>query len=474
MKKLSCLFLLIPFLSYSQITITSANLPNIGDTIITASDFSSNYSPGNSGVNQNWNFSLANGMPDMLLGFIDPLLTPYQANFPNSNICAKLDSATYYYLNRSINGLSAVGYVDAGMIYPFSKMLLPTPLSYLDTIINTQILFQFDTVLTPAIPLFFINGTIGPYVVDSIKQVYGNIDKYIVDGWGQVQLPHGSFDALRVFETIFNFDNVSYKVIDTISGISQWVQDSSSSSSYWESSRYSWKTNDSLVNWNLAEIETDSLGNPYGDLVYYLGNSINSIIISPPMVNIEKLVDVSCYGISDGLIMLDVVGTNPPFSFNWTGPNGFMASTQDIFNLEAGSYSLVLSDANGNQVTLSYTISEPPLLVGSIIQSGIDLTVNINGGVSPYSYTWNTGDTLATITPLSNGIYSCDVEDKLGCSITISFNVINMPSAIVESNSEREIIKILDLLGRDIKKKKGTSLLYIYDNGTVEKKIIIE
>ena len=71
MKKLIYLFLLFPLLSYSQITVTSANLPNIGDTVITASDFGS-YMPGASGVSQNWNFSNAAGTPEMLLGFIDP------------------------------------------------------------------------------------------------------------------------------------------------------------------------------------------------------------------------------------------------------------------------------------------------------------------------------------------------------------------------------------------------------------------
>ena len=56
MKKILYLILLLPFLSYSQIIVTSANLPNIGDTVITAEDFG-NYLPGPSGANQNWNFA---------------------------------------------------------------------------------------------------------------------------------------------------------------------------------------------------------------------------------------------------------------------------------------------------------------------------------------------------------------------------------------------------------------------------------
>ena len=472
MKKLIYLFLLLPFLSYSQITVTSNNLPNIGDTVITAYDYGT-YLPGSSGSNQNWNFSNAAGTPEMLLGFIDPLVTPYQSIFPSSNICAKLDSATYYYLNRSVNGLAAVGYVDLGMVYTYSKMLLPTPLNYLDTITNTQILFQWDTLLSPPLPSILV-GIPGPYTIDSIKSNYGNTDKYIVDGWGQVQLPNGTFDALRVYETSYEFDNTLLKITDTLTGLSQWVQEPNSGSISWNESRYSWRTNDSTITWSLAEIQTDSAGNPYGDIVYYLGNSLNSIVVSPPMVDLDKLVDVSCNGFSDGFIMLDVFGTAFPFTSSWAGPNGFTDASQDIFNLFAGTYMVTVTDANGNSTVETYVINEPPSLTASISQSALDLTANVSGGIPPYSYTWITGDTLSTITPSSNGIYSCDVKDKAGCIINVVFIVTNVPTSILEFNSERKLLKITDLLGKETERNRNEPLFYIYDDGTIENKIIIE
>ena len=42
------------------------------------------------------------------------------------------------------------------------------------------------------------------------------------------------------------------------------------------------------------------------------------------------------------------------------------------------------------------------------------------------------------------------------------------------TNSNNRAIKITDLLGREIKEKKNQPLFYIYDDGTVEKKIILE
>ena len=41
-------------------------------------------------------------------------------------------------------------------------------------------------------------------------------------------------------------------------------------------------------------------------------------------------------------------------------------------------------------------------------------------------------------------------------------------------NTEKMLLKITDILGRETRGKKNEPLFYIYDDGTVEKKIIIE
>ena len=52
-------------------------------------------------------------------------------------------------------------------------------------------------------------------------------------------------------------------------------------------------------------------------------------------------------------------------------------------------------------------------------------------------------------------------------NITSTFN-IPTPS------SNRELEKVVDVLGREVNEKRNTPLFYIYNDGTVEKKIIIE
>jgi len=47
-------------------------------------------------------------------------------------------------------------------------------------------------------------------------------------------------------------------------------------------------------------------------------------------------------------------------------------------------------------------------------------------------------------------------------------------TSIQEHTTNKELLKVTDLLGRETKGKTNEPLFYIYDDGTVEKKIILE
>jgi gliding motility-associated-like protein len=70
-----------------------------------------------------------------------------------------------------------------------------------------------------------------------------------------------------------------------------------------------------------------------------------------------------------GSINLSVRGGTKPYSFSWTGPNGFTASTEDLKNLPKGNYSVIVTDGNGCTERLTVVISgygmtcPPPLFV---------------------------------------------------------------------------------------------------------------
>jgi len=55
-----------------------------------------------------------------------------------------------------------------------------------------------------------------------------------------------------------------------------------------------------------------------------------------------------------------------------------------------------------------------------------------------------------------------------------NFTVIDGTTAIKDHSTNKELLKVTDLLGRETKGTKNEPLFYIYDDGTVDKKIIIE
>ena len=45
---------------------------------------------------------------------------------------------------------------------------------------------------------------------------------------------------------------------------------------------------------------------------------------------------------------------------------------------------------------------------------------------------------------------------------------------VIENDEVKELLKVIDVLGREVNEKRNTPLFYLYKDGTVEKKIIIE
>lgn len=60
---------------------------------------------------------------------------------------------------------------------------------------------------------------------------------------------------------------------------------------------------------------------------------------------------------SSGMIYVEsVTGGTEPYSFVWTGPNGFYSTDKDIFGLSDGLYQLTVTDANGCTQTIEYLL----------------------------------------------------------------------------------------------------------------------
>ena len=61
------------------------------------------------------------------------------------------------------------------------------------------------------------------------------------------------------------------------------------------------------------------------------------------------------------------------------------------------------------------------------------------------------------------------------CSTSVYIILQNSSSFITQDNVQnKELIKMIDIFGREAKGKKNEPLFYIYDDGTVEKKIVLD
>jgi hypothetical protein len=149
------------------------------------------------------------------------------------------------------------------------------------------------------------------------------------------------------------------------------------------------------------------------------------------VVNTSKT-DVLCKGGATGTASVTTNGGLAPLTYLWS--NG--ATTQNITNLVAGTYTVTVSDAYINVVNASVTITEPATVVDytsnvtNILCFGantgaIDLTPS--GGTSPYSYAWSNGTTTEDLANLLAGSYSITVSDANGCTASGSISVTQNP-----------------------------------------------
>lgn len=140
--------------------------------------------------------------------------------------------------------------------------------------------------------------------------------------------------------------------------------------------------------------------------------------------------DISCFGAGDGTIDVTPSGGLDPYTFDWTGPDGFTSSSEDLTELEAGVYDVTVLDANGCQGAAQVEIIEPAEISVVFTETNIDcfgaadgaVTLSTSGGTAPLDFTWTGPDGFVSenqnLSGLEPGDYEVTVEDVNGCSVT--------------------------------------------------------
>jgi len=136
----------------------------------------------------------------------------------------------------------------------------------------------------------------------------------------------------------------------------------------------------------------------------------------------------SATGANDGMATANPTGGTGPYTFAWS--NG--EQTQAITNLAPGTYTVVVTDANG--CTHQQSVEVASFLCAISPQSTIvnvncpgasngSVTISLVGGEAPFNYTWSNGGTTATINNLAGGTYTVDITDVNGCAVSATATV---------------------------------------------------
>lgn len=131
----------------------------------------------------------------------------------------------------------------------------------------------------------------------------------------------------------------------------------------------------------------------------------------------------ACSNSADGQIELAVSGGLPPYHYSWAdGQEGPIAT-----GLSAGLHTATITDAVGCVLLDSFTLQASyQLLIGINMLGSVrcrgDSTAALRavpvGGLAPFSFLWNTGQTTAEISGLPAGSYAVTITDANGCSVS--------------------------------------------------------
>jgi len=149
----------------------------------------------------------------------------------------------------------------------------------------------------------------------------------------------------------------------------------------------------------------------------------------------------------------------------------------------------------GDPITFSFYIVNQS---NTVIQDSISINLTVWDQFSQQSNNMSLGSYMTPSNSLSSGdslfiTYTTPVIQQmyfLGDNIVViwpslvtpflsdtsitTVHVLQNPASIQERITKKELLRTIDVLGRETKEIKNKPLFYIYDDGTVEKRITIE
>ncbi|MGL2963889.1 PKD domain-containing protein [Flavobacterium sp. RSB2_4_14] len=186
-----------------------------------------------------------------------------------------------------------------------------------------------------------------------------------------------------------------------------------------------------------------------------VGNNFTVTVTVNPAINPNVVANNNtCFGVNTASITTNITGGIPPYTINWTGPNGFTSAATSITNLLPGVYNVTIDDVGGCPFSNSYTIIEPADIVITVDSEsdstcfGSDngsINISVTGGTGSYFYTWTRNNnpfaTTQDISNLAPGTYVVSVTDVNNCGPkTETFTITEPPLLVVSLVSQTNVL----------------------------------
>jgi hypothetical protein len=166
--------------------------------------------------------------------------------------------------------------------------------------------------------------------------------------------------------------------------------------------------------------------------------STSVTITNPTALTITATSTNATCNAANGTATTTASGGTGTLTYRWS--NG--ATTPSVSGLSAGSYSVVVTDANGctAETNVQITGSNNAITVNANGQNATcglsngTATLTISGGVAPYTYLWSNGATTQNLSNLAAGTYTATVTDNAGCIGNASVTISGIGSPSVSGN----------------------------------------
>lgn len=162
-------------------------------------------------------------------------------------------------------------------------------------------------------------------------------------------------------------------------------------------------------------------------------------ITAPVAVQVSGVVSqIQCFGQQNGAIDVTVLQGTPAYTYTWD--NG--ATTEDLANLNIGTYRLTVTDVNGCVSYSSYTVTQPTEIIieatvtNEVVGNDGSIDLSVAGGVPVYTIAWSNGVMTEDQTNIMAGSYDVTVFDANGCMNQLNVVVLaNQTNGINENQA---------------------------------------